>query len=318
MARYPFQGERVPVGMPEGGDQIPFESAQADQLALDPAIHDYRAVAGDPEGAVGLGPGEHNVTRHRGADRRAEGGRAALSRGSRVAVERHELRTGGFERHRVLATVDEEYPYHCDVGRAFEISLARIDILGGKRCRLASIGPDIRLVALQFGKLGCRHRILEPLGATIRRIGLFDPPTVEVGPPEDEQHIECRRAVGDGPAVSGDLEQARRHFEVRGCPERIRCVESAFSRRDQHAGRQRPGQAVCHNADVVRALARIYAFQPCQCLGESDVQRGRPAGAQQSGHSLADDRHAHPQPVAARHHEPGLLQLGQGDVEARM
>ena len=42
------------------------------------------------------------VTHHRRADRRAEGGRAALSRSSRVAVKRHQLRTGGFERHRVV------------------------------------------------------------------------------------------------------------------------------------------------------------------------------------------------------------------------
>ena len=119
------------------------------------------------------------VTRHRGADRRAEGGRAALSRGSRVAVERHELGTCGFELHRVVASVDEEQPHHCNIGRAFEISLARIDILGGERCRLASVGPDIRLIEPEFGNLGCRRRILEPLGATIRRIGLFDPATVK-------------------------------------------------------------------------------------------------------------------------------------------
>jgi hypothetical protein len=46
--------------------------------------------------------------RYRGADQRAEDGRAALSRGSHIALERHELRTGGFEHHRVVATVDEE------------------------------------------------------------------------------------------------------------------------------------------------------------------------------------------------------------------
>src|SRR5215217_9402614 len=97
------------------------------------------------------------VTRHRGADRRAEGGRAALSRSSRVAVKRHQLRTRGFERHRVVATVDEEQPHDCNIGRAFETSLARIDILTGKRCRLASIGPDIRLVELEFGNLGRRY-----------------------------------------------------------------------------------------------------------------------------------------------------------------
>lgn len=64
------------------------------------------------------------------------------------------------------------------------------------------------------------------------------------------------------------------------------------------------------------ALARIYTFEPCQYLGEPDVQRGGPADTQLCGHSLADDRHAHLQPVAARHHEPGVEQLGQGDVEA--
>jgi hypothetical protein len=167
---------------------------------------------------------------------------------------------------------------------------------------------------LEVGNLGWRHRILEPLGAPIRRIGLFDPPTLKVGRPEGEQHIECRHTVGDGPAVSGDLEQASRIFEVRGCPERIRCVDSAFSRHDQHAGRQRPASdppttrtwSALSRGSTPSSLANISANTTCSA-----------AGAQLSSHSLADDRHAHPQPLAAHHHQPDLEQLGKGDVEAR-
>jgi hypothetical protein len=82
LARYAsLQSERVPVGVPQCGDQIPCESAQADELALGPAIHDCRAVAGDPEGAVGLNLRGHEVTplsrrgsTSRGRPRRAQPG----------------------------------------------------------------------------------------------------------------------------------------------------------------------------------------------------------------------------------------------------
>jgi hypothetical protein len=36
-----------------------------------------------------------------------------------------------------------------------------------------------------------------------------------------------------------------------------------------------PRKRSAHDADVVCALPRIYAFKPCQYLGEHDVQRGR-------------------------------------------